>query len=457
MAWDTPLFRPGNFTPTTAFRITCIYLAVFIGCAAVLGAATYFGVSQVWRWQIREEIRDERQDLRDRFAQAGRAGLRQAIAELAEELEEDEGYIYLLQDPDGTVLAGQLPSFPVVEGWQEVVPPGGEEDEPFIAVAQVLSDGSYFLIGRDGHDLYEVIEFLEEGLAWTFVFLLPLSLIGGIAISSLMLRRVEAINRSLELVRGGDLGQRIPVGGANDEFDRLAGGINAMLDGIVDLTDGLRQVSRDIAHDLRTPLTRVRQKLELLEAQAPGSPDRSDLLATSIEEVDRLLDAFNALLRIAQIESGTRKSGFKSFDLSEAFHQILEDYELVAEENGKIITGSIEENLHYTGDRSLIIQMLVNLIENAIRHTPPGTKIDLALQSDAGLIAAIIADDGPGIPVEDREKVLGRFYRVDRSRLSPGSGLGLSLVAAVAKLHGIAFELVENGPGLKVRLRFPSP
>ncbi len=290
---------------------------------------------------------------------------------------------------------------------------------------------------------------------WSFTLATPLALLGGLFISALTLRRVESINRATAEIRSGDLTKRLPLAGTDDELDRLAGNINAMLDGLEDLADGLRQVSQDIAHDLRTPLTRVRQKLERATSSASEPQRHLKTLDSAIEDIDELLVAFNALLRIAQIESGTRKSAFEEFELSETFQRLVEDYEGVAQDSGRTITARIDGGLSIVGDRSLVVQMIVNLIENAIRHTPAGTEILVALAERQGSLEAVVADDGPGIPEAAHEQLFRRFYRLDKSRHTSGSGLGLSLVAAVARLHGIEVRLEDNRPGLKVALEFP--
>ena len=229
-----------------------------------------------------------------------------------------------------------------------------------------------------------------------------------------------------------------------------------MLDGIRDLTEGLRQVSNDIAHDMRTPLTRVRQKIEIARDKLKATESCSGDLDSAIEEIDSLLVAFSALLRIAQIESGTRRSEFRKFDLSKTFQKIADDFEVVAEDSGRDLHAEIDDDISIMGDNALITQMIVNLIENAICHTPKGSKISVGLSNTTSDIEAVIADDGPGIPDEMRERAFNRFYRMDKSRHTPGSGLGLNLVAAVATLHDMDVALVDNQPGLKVVLRISS-
>lgn len=439
---------------TTAFRIIAAYVAVFSISISILGGAAYFAITGYWTGLIRDQVTAELDDLLRRHGDGGLAHLAETIDDRASD--EDLGFVYLLQDADGRVLAGRLPSSPMIEDWHDLTPPWeDDDDEPFIATGRVLADGHYLSVGHDAEELHDMIEFLLQGLAWTFAIAIPLALLGGMFVSAISLRRVETINRATLEIRRGDLTRRIPLVGANDEFDRLAGHINAMLDGIEDLTDGLRQVSQDIAHDLRTPLTRVRRKLELAVSTQGDQERHAGALDDAIESVDVLQDAFSALLRIAQIESGTRKTGFKPFDLSDTLRRLVEDYEVVAQDGGRTFTADIAAGVTVVGDQALVVQMIVNLIENAIRHTPTGTEIRVAMAPREDMVRAVIADDGPGIPEASKERLFRRFYRLDKSRHTAGSGLGLSLVAAVARLHGIEVKLEDNRPGLKVMLDIP--
>ncbi len=447
--------RPSRFVRTTAFRLTLIYIGVFSASIIVLSAAVYFGAAHLWEADVREIVTAEIETLQATHERDGPTVLMAAVKARSKAVHE-EGYIYQLQDSGGTRIAGLLEEFEAEEGWQWVVPPDGEEDEPFIADIGILPGGYMLVVGHDAHDLHERLEFIEEGLAWTFGITFPFALLGGLLISAITVRRIEAINRTTLRIRSGRLDDRIAVAGTNDEFDRLATSINSMLDGIRDLTEGLRQVTNDIAHDMRTPLTRVRQRIERARDKPETPAQLADDLGEAIAEIDSLLAAFGALLRIAQIESGTRRSGFHTFDLSEVFRKIVEDFEVVAEDDGKRLISKIDNGIVYFGDSALIVQMIVNLVENAICHTPVGAAISVELSSDTIDIEAVVADNGPGIPDDLREKVFNRFYRVNQSRHTPGSGLGLNLVAAVATLHDMDVTLVDNEPGLRVVLKFRS-
>jgi signal transduction histidine kinase len=271
------------------------------------------------------------------------------------------------------------------------------------------------------------------------------------------LRRIDDINNTSLAIIDGRLKERIPVRGTSDEIDRLSANLNRLFDSNQSLLESLRQVSSNIAHDLRTPLSRLRQGLEEARAQTGNQTSYEAAIDAAIAESDQLLATFAALLRIAQIESGSRKAGFKTVDLTGVFERVANALQAVAEDQGKDLVSVLEPNVKFHGDGELLLQMAVNLVENAIRHTPPGTRIVLSLANSSGAIAASIADSGPGIPVEQREKVFEHFYRLDTSRATAGNGLGLSLVSAAATLHGIGISLHDNKPGLKVLLSFPGP
>jgi signal transduction histidine kinase len=271
--------------------------------------------------------------------------------------------------------------------------------------------------------------------------------------STSVLRRIAAITRATREIMGGEIARRLPTSGRRDEFDGLAARLNEMLDRIQALMENLRQVSNEIAHDLRTPLTRLRQRLELALSRAHAGEDQA--LAGAIGDVDAILRTFTSLLRIAQIEAGTRRAGFTTVDLSSLTGDLLDVYIPVAADNGQSLEAHIAPGVRVLGDRELLTQMLANLIENALQHTPEGTRVELCLRSTDRGPVLILADDGRGIPEAMHEQVFERFTRLDVSCTTPGSGLGLSLVAAIAELHGSSVELSDNQPGLRVTLRFP--
>ena len=262
------------------------------------------------------------------------------------------------------------------------------------------------------------------------------------------------MNVAARHIMDGHLNERVPSRGKADEFDRLAANLNAMLDRIQQLMQGLHQVSSDIAHDLRTPLSHMRQRLELARLKAASAADYDAAVERAVADIDGILGVFAALLRIAQIEAGARREGFAPIDLSGVFETIIDTYGPVADDSGHRLTGTVAPGQRIRGDRQLLTQMLANLVENTIRHTPPGTGITVSLAPGPDGPVGQVRDTGPGIPEAAQQKVFQRFFRLDASRMTPGSGLGLSLVAAVAQLHEIRLALSDNRPGLAVTLDF---
>jgi signal transduction histidine kinase len=279
-----------------------------------------------------------------------------------------------------------------------------------------------------------------------------LAVLGGTYLGGSFLRRIDTISRTSRAIMEGDLSARIPARGTNDEIDQLVANLNAMLDRIQQLMDGLRQVSSDIAHDLRTPLGHLRHRLEDARDHARTTEEYEAATQAAIADADALLETFSALLRIAQIEAGAQRSAFAQVDLSAVFRSVGETYLAVAEDSHRKLELQIDDGVRLTGDRQMLTQMVVNLVENALNHTPENTTVWLKLHKAARGFEAEVADDGPGIPESERDKVFDRFYRLDRSRTTAGSGLGLALVRAIARLHGLSIRLEDRAPGLAVRL-----
>ena len=294
-----------------------------------------------------------------------------------------------------------------------------------------------------------------DAFLWSLGAVLVLAAGGGAVVGAAALRRVDGVNQVVAHITGGDLARRIPLRGTRDEFDVLSRYLNQMLDRIQALMEGMRQVTNDIAHDLRTPLGRLRQQLEATRHEATTIGDYRRRVEQAIEETDRILETFGALLRIAQIEAGARRARFVPLDLRETMEAVVDAYRPVAEEADHALLAMLQEGVQVQGDRELLMQLFANLIENSLQHTPCGTRIEVNLSRENGQPIASVRDYGPGIPDEARPKVLQRFFRLEASRSTPGSGLGLSLVAAIAELHGIEMQLRDARPGLAVRLLFP--
>jgi signal transduction histidine kinase len=365
----------------------------------------------------------------------------------------------LLLDADSKRLAGDLPVTAARTGWGRVTfvddrPQPGEpgDAETFQTLGTRLSDGSLLVVATDTFDVQSVRHRLVAFTIGSSIALTILALIGGYLIGLMFLRRLDRVNGAVARIMSGDMTERLPAIGMSAEFDHLSTNLNAMLDRIAALMEGLRQVSTDIAHDLRTPLTRLQQRLEAMrgsETEAAYETGISDAL-TQIGEIHVI---FRALLRIGQIEGGERGSLVR-IDLSELMRRLEEAYQPVAEDAGKTLRAAIDDGIAVVGDAELIAQLLTNLIDNALVHTPPGTNITFALHEGAAGVVVMVSDDGPGVPADQHGKILRRFYRLDQSRHTPGAGLGLALVASIAALHGAELLLEDNEPGLRIRLRF---
>jgi len=370
---------------------------------------------------------------------------------------------YLLQSATGERVAGNLPPMDPTEG-ETVLPVSrlssarGPKSEasgdyyPIVARGLRLDKGEYLLVGESRYRSIKAQEAILRAFGWSVGITLLLAWVGGGALRTGFLRRIEAINRTTRSIMDGNLSQRVPTLGGDDEIDRLALNLNAMLGRIQSLMENVKQVSDDIAHDLRTPLSRLRYQLE--EALDTVGPGGRPVVERAIVEMDAILETFSALLRIAQIESGARRNAFAPFDFGRVVSKVTEAYIPVAEDRGQSLELVVKEDVWIAGDRELLTQMMVNLVENPIRHCPASTRITVELRRDAAGASLRIADTGPGIAEVEHEKVFRRFYRLEASRTTPGSGLGLALVRAVAELHGATVQLSDNRPGLCVTVRF---
>jgi signal transduction histidine kinase len=443
---------------SSAFRLTLLYAAVFEISVAVLFAVIYWGAIDRVRSQLDEQIERELSALHQEYRFGGIFNLLIVLTDRVSA--PGTGFFYKLQAPNGNRLAGNLGDTRVAEGWSEIAhrPRGrraGQADIVLRTRAVTLSNGAVLAVGQSTETVQQVRELVIRAFLWAAAVTLVLALAGGALVSARFLRRVEAVERAAGEIIDGRFDRRLPVRGSGDEFDRLAGNVNRMLDRIEALLENLKQATNDIAHDLRTPVARLRQRIEGARLHARSVADYEAATEQALTDIDGILRTFTALLRIAQIEAGTRRAGFAEVDLSGVFTTMLEVYGPVAEDRGQSLGGTVAPGIAFRGDREMLTQMLANLVENAIRHSPAPASIEVSLTSGDGGAVGTIADNGPGIPAEQRERVLRRFYRLDSSRTTPGSGLGLSLASAVAQLHGIAMELGDNAPGLRVTLRFP--
>jgi signal transduction histidine kinase len=362
---------------------------------------------------------------------------------------------YGVTGTDGKVLAGDIPDSPKEAGWSSatILEQDGDISRLRVLVAD-LPGGLKVTVGADREEVDEVKQSVFDSIVAAFAAVVLLGIFGGIALSFALLKRVETIRCTAEAIIAGDFTQRIPVRGTGDDFDRLSQTLNRMLDRITGLMESLRQVSTDIAHDLKTPLAHLRQRLEAAGQTARSNDEHAAAIDGAVGKVDEILATFDALLRIAQIEAGTRRANFSDVDLSAVVANVVEAFSPAAVDGGRSVVVDIAPDIHVTGDRQLLTQLFANLVENAIHHTPSGTCISVALARDGEGAVAVVRDDGRGVPAPERELIFRRFYRLERSRSTPGNGLGLSLVKAVADLHGVIVGVEDAGPGLTVVMTF---
>ncbi len=445
-----------NLLRSSGFQLALLYLAVFSGSVLVLVGFIYWTTAGYMARQSDETVQAEIEGLAEQYR---RQGLDALVTVIRDRVARDpnRSSIYLLTSPSYKPIVGNLNGWPDVpvsaDGWMDFQLEGDAGEQAHAARARPfrLRGNLALLVGRDVQDLIEIQSMIRRSLIWGLAITLALGIAGGLMLTGSTLRRIEAINQTSREIMGGDLSQRIPTRGSGDDFDQLAENLNLMLNQIEQLMTGVQHVSDNIAHDLRTPLARLRNRLETLHTSAAGDDELAQELSACTEEADHLLATFNALLRISRIESGALQRPKIDVDISKVVEDASDLYEAVAEQQQCRLRPWIEPQLRVTGDRDLIFQAVSNLLDNAIKYAR--SKVDVRLTPNSAGVVLSVADDGPGIPQAERTKVLERFYRLESSRNSPGSGLGLSLVAAVARLHDTELELGDNHPGLKVTLR----
>lgn len=449
---------------SSTLKLAFIYVIAF--CAAVFGLLGYVYWSTVtYLYEISDRaVSAERAVL----AKAYEAGGRDSLVALIDRRLTDPFFVdwfYLLVDPSFDYVAGNLKSWPATlpghNGWSAVASlnwqPEAAKRSPLRATYQILPDGHHLLLGRDIKDLDRFGENVTIGLGSAAVLFLILAAAAGISTSRRSVARIEAINATSRKIMRSGLGERIPLRGTGDEWDGLAENLNSMLDRIGELVETNRQVSDNVAHDLRTPLTRMRGRLERACNQRLDLNDYRSLVNDTISDLDEILTTFSSLLRISRIEARDRTAAFCNTDLSEIVREVVELFEPAAEEKAVRLQLSAGETVHVVGDRDLLFDAISNLVDNAIKHGGDRGEVKIGVARCAGEPVLSISDRGPGIPTNERHHVLRRFYRLERSRNRPGNGLGLSLVAAVANLHGAHIVMEDNSPGLRIELHFPIP
>ena len=451
-----------RFFNTNAFRLAALYFALFAGSVLALFAFFYLSTAGFIETQIEQTVGAEIRGLQEQYEQLGAAGLVALVRERSLN-ERVDNMIYVMTDPFLHEIAGNLSAWPrsitpVKPGWITFPFDVHTRNGTVVHTAlgtQLIVGGDRLLVARDLRDATVFRQHVLSTIAWAALISLGLGIIGGLLMTRQMLRRVETVANTTRHIIHGDLAQRIPLTGSGDEFDQLGTNLNAMLDQIERLMAGMRQVADNIAHDLRTPLSRLRSRLEVTLLEKPNTTRYAEVLTETIAEADQLLGTFNALLSIAEAEAGSRRDNAAVVDLAEIARNVAELYEPVADDKGLTLTVGTPDSLPVRGDRHLLSQAIANLLDNALKYTPSGS-VSLSVSRDGDTAHIEVIDTGPGIPPDRRDVVFDRFVRLEGSRSTPGNGLGLSLVRAVATLHGGNVRLADNEPGLKVIFSLPA-
>ena len=458
----------GKLLRTTAFQLTLVYLLVFILFAASLLGYFALNTRRLITEQITRTVTAEINRLREQYNEAGIRGL---VLFIDLRSRRPGSSLYLVTTPNGEGLAGNVgalaPGALDHPGWIEtsyrrIEAPDDVEHRAFVQVVE-LPGGFRLLVGRDLEERERIYAIIANAGRWSFALVVVLGLAGGFFVSRRVLKRIDAMTETAQTIMAGDLTGRLPVAGTGDELDRLAGNVNAMLERIEALMRGLKEVSDNIAHDLKTPLTRLRNRCEQALRGANGDLDYRAALESTIAESDELIRTFDALLMIARAESGQARDNMTDFDAAEIARDIGELYEPLADEKGLALKVDAPAAAPVRGNRELISQALANLIDNAIKYSAPeagginGAPAEIVVGAalNGERIMLTVADHGPGIAEPDRGRVVERFVRLEQSRSLPGSGLGLSLAAAVARLHGGELKLEDNRPGLRSIIELP--
>jgi signal transduction histidine kinase len=446
-----------SFVRSSTFRLSLFYVLLFLLSVGALFVFIYVQTIATIDRETDQATKADAAALIQEYSAQGLAGLIDAVEDRVAPDRVGDG-LYLLVDEDGAALAANIHSWPTAEpdarGWIAFVIERDDGPHQARGLTYALKDGSKLLVARDLHARLDFQGVMIDAGYYSLALILVLGVGGGLLISRRMLNRLGAINRVAERIMLGDLSHRIETTGANDEFDRLSDTLNAMLEEIRRLMNGMRTVTDNIAHDLRSPLTRMRSRLEMALLDSGDTEAQRQAIERTIADADQLLATFKALLSIADAESGSARASMSPLDLGALVVDIGDLYGPASEERG-ITMRYAEAQGTVLGSRQLLFQAISNLVDNALKHTPSGGTITISVSSDAGGVRLTVADTGPGIPEADRDRVLEPFVRLDSSRSAPGSGLGLALVAAIARLHGARIGLADNKPGLVVTLTFP--
>ena len=439
-------------------RFALTYAVLLAISAAALALFLWWSTAGLLDRQTEAAIRADAQGLSERWDDGG---IRTLVATIADRLagNVDDDAIYLLADSANKRITGNLDHWPdlVIQTGSFYELPVTRAGMRSLARVQAfdLPGGFRLLIGRDVVVRSQLRQLLTDALLWALVIVGAMATAGALVVRSLFRSTLANVSATAAAIAGGDFAQRVRLSGRGDEFDQLAEVINDMLDRIGRLMEGVRQVSNAIAHDLRTPIARARTRLEDASLHAGTAAELRSAIERATADLDGIVQVFQALLRIAEIEAGSRRAAFGRMDLVPPLAGIAELYEAVAEERGVTLTADLPVNLPAFGDAALVQQAVANLVDNAVKFSPDGATVSLCASVLPGRLEIVVTDHGPGIPQEERAKAPQRFYRGEAARHTPGSGLGLALVQAVAQLHGGSLRLEDASPGLRAVLSLP--
>jgi signal transduction histidine kinase len=446
----TPVRLAGAFTILFALTVVALVAVLYLTLGAELAS------------HVRKRVQETSDTLVAIDDEHGFDALSVVVADEAKSVR-DFNSIFLLRGKDGSYRGGNVRNVNVFSGWGildrawlPMVADKGNPDDRFYAIWRPVSNGM-LLVGGSDREIREAERILLHGLGWGLLATILLAVGSAVFLARRAQQKIDQFSTTLSKVNRGDISHRVPLSGSRDDLDNVAAQINATLAHLQKLIENVNQASSDIAHDLKKPIGRLRRRLELALGSAGNVEDYRGRVEESLAELDAIVETFEALLRITQIEAGARKSRFCSVDLGSVLADVADVYEPVAEEGGDhlecAVRGDANAGIH--GDRELLTQLFANLIENAIRHSPTGIRIGVDLLTRGQELVAVVWDTGPGIPADECQNVFRRLYRLERARTTPGSGLGLSLAAAIADLHGATVALEDNKPGLRVVVTFP--
>jgi signal transduction histidine kinase len=457
---DIPYVFRLRIIKTASFRLAAAYVALFTISAVLLGATVYLSLRYRILADFDERMTEETDALRRVFVEKGReklAAIIQARGAGGGSLE------YGLESPEGKLLAGEI-VVPVGNperehgGWTKLLEADTDEEPEEVpeivrTLVSRMPDGSLLVVGDEQHRSDDVLSMILWAFGVAIGATVAVGTIGGLWFSSQALRRVDSVKATAQGIAAGDLSRRISGASVDDELSSLAGTLNRMFDRVEELLLANKHAASTIAHDLRKPLVNLLRRLQAIRAE--GAADQTEIEA-AIDEVGLVLETFNALLRMGQIEAGARRAGFRPLDLAVIARDVVETFSPAAQEEGKDLISRLDTPLPVRGDKELLAQMIANILDNALQHTPAGVRIEVSGEQTQNGVALWVADNGHGVATHEMKSIFQRYYRTDAARKSRGTGLGLSLVAAIAELHGFECSATDNQPGLRMTLTVPN-